>query len=40
MWHAQGGGKCIYRVLMGGILKERDRLEGLAVDGRIILKLP
>jgi len=36
MWHA--GNAC--RVLMGGNMKERDRLEDLAVDGRIILKLP
>jgi len=36
MWHVWRGGA--YRVLVGNKLRERDYLEDLGADGRIILK--
>ena len=37
MWHVWGRGE-VYTGLWWGNLKERDHLEGLGVDGRIILR--
>ena len=38
MWHVWGEVRNVYRVLIGGNMRERDHLEDPGVDGRIILR--